>query len=93
VKYDGTLLQLQTLQQIIEETNSKLLTQSDLVTNLEFQIVNYNSQIRALDDQIRLEVQLRQEFEKVLKREKRKSAIYKVTSIVGATATLLLLVK
>ena len=93
VQYDGLTVQVQTMESLLQETNNKLLVQTDLVSNLELQLSNSGKQITALEEQFRLEVQLRNEFEKVLKREKRKSTIYKVGTMVGAAATLLLLAK
>lgn len=91
VQFDGLTEQMTTMQKILTETNNKLLVQTDLVSNLEFQVINYQRQVANIEEQLRLEIELRQQFEKVLKREKRKATIYKVGSIVGATATLLLL--
>ena len=37
IQFDGLSIEMQTMQSILTETNNKLLTQSDLVTNLEMQ--------------------------------------------------------
>ena len=40
------------MQLLLTETNNKLLTQTDLVTNLQFQINNYDSTIFAMQEKI-----------------------------------------
>jgi len=84
---------MQTMQSILSETNSKLLTQNQLVVNLELQTNNLEAVIRELNKKYDTQSSLTKDFEVALKRQKRQSTIYKIGTTVGAVATLLLLVK
>jgi len=84
---------MQTMQSILTETNDKLLTQNQLVTNLQLQNNNLESVIIELNKKYDTQAQLTADFELALKRQKRQSTIYKIGSVVGAAATLLLLVQ
>ena len=84
---------MQTMQNILTETNNKLLTQNELVVNLELQKNNLQSVIKGLNEKYDVQSNLSQDLEQALKRQKRQSTIYKIGSIVGATATPLLLVQ
>lgn len=82
-----------TMQSILTETNNKLITQSDLVTNLKTQINNYQSIIDKKDEQLGVSSELSKELEKQLKKETRTKKLYKTTSTIGAAAILILLLK
>lgn len=93
IQFDGLSVELTTMQNIITETNSKLITQNQLVTNLQLQNNNLESVIRELNVKYDTQAQLSLDLEKALKRQKRQSTIYKIGSTVGAAAILLLLVQ
>ena len=93
IQFDGLSVEMQTMQNILTETNSKLLTQNQLVINLELQNNNLESVIRELNTKYDTQAQLSLDLEKALKRQRRQTAIYKVGSAVGLAATLLLLVQ
>lgn len=93
IQFDGLSVEMQTMQNILTETNNKLLTQNELVVNLELQNNNLQSVIKGLNEKYDVQSNLSQDLEQALKRQKRQSTIYKIGSIVGATATLLLLVQ
>lgn len=93
IQYDGISVQLTTTQNILTETNNKLITQNQLVTNLQLQNNNLESVIRELNTKYETQAQLSLDLEKALKRQKRQSTIYKIGSTVGAAAVLLLLVQ
>lgn len=93
IQFDGLSIEMQTMQSILTETNNKLLTQSDLVTNLEMQNNNLQGVINSLQSKYDVQATLSQDLELALKRQKRQSTIYKIGSVVGAAATLLLLVQ
>jgi hypothetical protein len=84
---------MQTMQSILSETNSKLLIQNQLVTNIKLQNTNLESVIRELNKKYETQSSLTKDFEVALKRQKRQSTIYKIGTTVGAVATLLLLVQ
>lgn len=93
IQYDGLTLQVKTMEDLLAETNNKLATQTNLVVNLQSQNRNLEAVIKELNLKYDTQAQLTKDFETALKRQKRQSAIYKVTSTVGAAAILLLLVK
>ena len=93
IQFDGLSIEMQTMQSILTETNNKLLTQSDLVTNLEMQNNNLQGVINGLQSKYDVQATLSKDLELALKKQKRQSTIYKIGSVVGAAATLLLLVQ
>jgi len=93
IQFDGLSVEMQTMQSILTETNNKLLTQSDLVTNLEMQNNNLQGVINGLQSKYDVQATLSKDLELALKKQKRQSTIYKIGSVVGAAATLLLLVQ
>lgn len=93
IQFDGLSTEMQTMQTILTETNNKLITQSELVTNLQFQNNNLEAVIRDLNKKYDTQASLTKDFEVALKRQKRQSTIYKIGTTVGAAAVLLLLVQ
>ena len=93
IQYDGLSVEIQTMQTILTETNNKLITQNQLVTNLQLQNNNLEAVIRELNAKYDTQARLTADFEKALKRQKRQSTIYKIGTTVGAAAVLLLLVQ
>lgn len=81
------------MQLLLTETNNKLLTQTDLVTNLKFQINNYDSTILAMKEKYDTQARLSEELEIALKRSKRQAKLYKIGSYVGLAAVGILIVK
>jgi len=81
------------MQSILTETNNKLLTQNQLVVNLELQNNNLQSVILGLNKKYDVQTNLSKDLELALKRQKRQSTIYKIGAGIGAAATLLLLVQ
>lgn len=81
------------MQNILTETNNKLLTQNELVVNLELQNNNLQSVISGLNKKYDVQNQLSKDLEIALKRQKRQATIYKIGAGIGAAATLLLLVQ
>ena len=93
IQFDGLSTEMQTMQSILTETNNKLLTQNELVINLQLQNNSLESVIRELNAKYDTQARLTLDFEKALKRQKRQSTIYKIGTTVGAAAVLLLLVQ
>ena len=93
IQFDGLSVEMQTMQTILTETNNKLITQNELVTNLQLQNNNLESVIRELNTKYDTQAQLTADFEVAFKRQKRQSTIYKIGTTVGAAAVLLLLVQ
>ena len=90
---DGLKLELKTTQELLEETNKKLETQTMLVGNLQTQVNNFVTIIDQKDKQIDTSSELSNALEKQLKRESRTKKLYQITSAVGAGAVLLLLIQ
>ena len=90
---DQLQLQLVSTQDLLRQSNLRYTTQSNLVLNLESQIKNYNNIVKDLNSKSSIQNSLTKDLEKALKKQRRRTAIYKITSAVGAAATLLLLVQ
>jgi len=93
IEGDSYKLELKTLEELLEETNKKLETQTLLVANLQTQITNFQSIIDQKDLQLGTSSELSKELEKQLKKEARTKKFYKITTTIGAAAVLLLLVQ
>ena len=93
IQFDGLSVEMQTMQTILTETNNKLLTQNQLVTNLELQNNNLESVIKELNSKYEVQAQLSDDLETALRKQKRRTTIYKIGTTVGAVATVLLLVQ
>lgn len=85
--------ELLTTRDLLEQTNSKLQTQTLLVTNLEGQVNNYEGIIKDMQEKYNVQSSLSQELEKALKKQKRTTFLYKVGTTVGAVAVGLLLIQ
>ena len=90
---DQLKIQLKTTEELLAETNNKLDTQGLLVINLETQINNYQGIIEDLNSKSKIQDDLSKDLEKALKAQRRRTFLYKIGTIVGGTATLLLLVQ
>ena len=63
IQFDGLSVEMQTMQTILTETNNKLLTQNQLVTNLELQNNNLESVIKELNSKYEVQAQLSDDLE------------------------------
>lgn len=93
IKFDASYMEIETLQQILKETNSKIDTQSELNTNLKSQIETYRTMLSTKDEQLDTSQDMSKELEKAYKKERRLKKFYQITSMVGGAAILLLLVQ
>ena len=93
IQFDGLTKEISTVQAILTETNNKLLTQTQLVTNLKTQVLNYQSIIDNKDGQLLAQKNATEAIEKALKKERRAKKLYQVGSAIGGGAILLLLVQ
>ena len=93
IKFDASYMEIETLQQILKETNQKVETQTELNTNLRSQIETYRTMLSTKDEQLDTSKSMSEELEKAYKRERRTKKFYQVTSAVGGAAILLLLVQ
>ena len=93
VEGDQIKIQLRTTEELLNELNSKLDTQTLLVTNLESQVFNYKNIISDLNSKSDIQKDLSKDLEKALKAQRRRTFFYKVGTVVGGVATLLLLIQ
>ena len=93
VQFDGLSLEVKTLNELLAETNSKLDTQTKLVTNLKTQIINYESVVEKREHQLKQQKYATQSLQKALKKERRSKKLYQIGSAIGGGAILLLLVQ
>jgi len=93
IKFDASYMEIETLQQILKETNLKINTQNELNTNLRSQIETYRTMLSTKDEQLDTSQDMSKELEKAYKKERRLKKFYQITSMVGGAAILLLLVQ
>jgi hypothetical protein len=93
VQFDGLSKEVKTMQTILNETNSKLQTQSELVANLKTQILNYQSIADKKSQQLQSQKYATQSLQKSLKNINRQKKLYQIGSAIGGGAILLLLVQ
>ena len=77
------------MQKILTVTNDKLLTQSDLVSNLKLQVNTFQRIIDQKDEQFDTQKQLQDDLESALKKANRQKKLYQIGSAVGVAAILL----
>jgi len=90
---DQLKLELETTLQVLEQTNFKLNTQTNLVTNLQGQVTNYESIVGNLENKFNTQQKLSDDLQAALKAANRKTKLYKIGTYVGAGALLLLLAR
>jgi hypothetical protein len=90
---DQLKLKLRTLEEILNQTNGKLKTQSLLVTNLESQVLNYKGIVDDLNSKSTIQNDLTRDLEAALKKANRRTKLYKIGTTVGAVALGLLIIK
>ena len=93
VKFDGLSAEVKSLKQVLEETNSKVSTQSILLTNVNVQNANLEAIVKSMDSKFAAQTKLTEDLQKALKQSKRRSKLYKIAATVGAAATILLVVQ
>lgn len=90
---DQLKLELKTTLDILDQTNFKLATQTNLVTNLQGQVVNFESIVGNLQEKYNTQARLSDDLEAALKKANRKTKLYKIGTYIGGGALLLLLAK
>ena len=93
IQFDGLTQEMQSMQTILSETNQKLIIQGELVSNLRTQVLNTQSMLEKKDNQLNAQKNATISLQKSLKKERRKTKLYKITSTIGGAAILLLLVQ
>jgi len=89
IKGDAASDEVKAMQKILTVTNDKLLTQSDLVSNLKLQVTTFQRIIDQKDEQFDTQKQLQDDLESALKKANRQKKLYQIGSAVGVAAILL----
>ena len=93
VQFDGLNKEMETMQKILTETNSKLVTQGNLVANLKTQLLNTQKIVEQRENQLSSQKEATRSLQKALKKERRAKKLYQIGSAIGGGAILLLLVQ
>lgn len=89
IKFDGLTKEMGTLKALLQETNSKLDTQTKLSANLEVQVQNYQSILLEKDNQLQTSSQLSKALEVEIKKIAFQKKLLKIGTIsIGAVAVL-----
>ena len=93
IKGDAAKKEVVVFNDIIKQQQLQLFKKDTIILTLNKQIVNFESIISTKSNQTNLAQELNAELEKALKKQKRRTFLYKVGTGVGAVATLLSLAK
>ncbi len=93
IQGDARSKELDAMVKLISVTNDKLITQSDLVTNLKFQTSTLNTIILQKDNQLKTASEMSEELQSALKKANRQKKLYQIGSAIGGGAVLLLLIQ
>jgi len=92
IQFDGLSQEMLTMQQVLSETNDKLVTQGELVANLKTQLSNFERIVQQKDRQLETANSLSSELQKELKKQAAQKKLFQFGTIaVGAAAILLAL--
>ena len=86
IQFDGLSQEMETMQIILTETNNKLNTQGELVSNLKVQVLNYQSIIEEKDQQFSTQKELSKRLQQDLKKQKIRTKLMGGAGIVVAIA-------
>jgi|TARA_R110001592_G_scaffold141074_2_gene362364 hypothetical protein len=93
IKGDNSTKEINALVKLISVTNDKLVTQSDLVSNLKSQTFTLNNIITQKDSQIKTAAEMSDDLQSALKKANRQKKLYQIGSAIGGGAILLLLIQ
>jgi len=91
IQFDGLSKEMETMQLILTETNSKLNTQGDLVANLKTQVLNYQKIIDQKKQQFTTQAELSKRLQRDLKKQQLKTKLMGGTSLIVAVGAFVLL--
>jgi len=75
IQFDGLSEEVQTMQIILTETNNKLNSQGELVSNLKTQVLNYESILGTKNEQFEAQQELTKRLQQDLKKQKLKTKL------------------
>ena len=93
IQGDADSKELEAMIKLVTVTNEKLVTQSDLVSNLKLQTNTLNNIILQKDSQLKTSAELSDELQSALRKANRQKKLYQIGSGIGLGAVVLLLVK
>ncbi len=93
IKGDAAKKEVVVFTDIIKQQEIQLFKKDTIISTLDLKIINLESIITNKSNQTVLSQELNAELEKALKRQKRRTFIYKVGTGVGAILTLILIAK
>ena len=93
IQGDADSKELEAMIKLVTVTNEKLITQSDLVSNLKLQTNTLNNIILQKDSQLKTSAELSDELQSALRKANRQKKLYQIGSGIGLGAVVLLLVK
>ena len=93
IQGDANSKELEAMIKLVTVTNEKLVTQSDLVSNLKLQTNTLNNIILQKDSQLKTSAELSDELQSALRKANRQKKLYQIGSGIGLGAVVLLLVK
>jgi len=93
IQGDANSKELEAMIKLVTVTNEKLITQSDLVSNLKLQTSTLNNIILQKDGQLKTSAELSDELQSALKKANRQKKLYQIGSAIGGGAVILLLIK
>lgn len=86
-------IELLSIQELLKLEQTKVVLKDSVISSLNVKVVNLNTIISKKDEQFGLEREKSEQLLKELKKEKRKSFLYKIGSYIGIVATGILLAK
>ena len=93
LKGDGAIAELTELNSVIELINQKMVLKDTMISTLNSKISNYDYIISQKDSQFKLEREKSESLVIELKKQKRKTFLYKVGTFIAIITTSILLVK
>lgn len=93
IKGDAAKKEVVVFNDIIQQQSLQLFKKDTIIFTLNKQITNFETIISTKSNQTLLAQELNAELEKALKKQKRRTFLYKVGTGVGAVVTLILLAK
>ena len=93
IQGDANSKELEAMIKLVTVTNEKLITQSDLVSNLKLQTNTLNNIILQKDGQLQTSAELSKDLQSALRKANRQKKLYQIGSGIGLGAVVLLLVK
>ena len=93
IQGDADSKELEAMIKLVTVTNEKLITQSDLVSNLKLQTNTLNNIILQKDSQLQTSAEMSKDLQSALKKANRQKKLYQIGSAIGAAAILLQVIK